>query len=104
MVHPSPARKIVLTALITTVATVTIGYGPSGAFRAGDDFVNEAAVLIFSNDLDAAIAACADGNRSTVGRNRRTIELVRAPVVRIGRRKKDVPNFTTRVVHDRDGS
>ena len=51
---------------ITTITSGVTGYGPSHTLRACYDLIKEAAVLIFSDDLDAGAAAAhvADRNRS----------------------------------------
>ena len=54
-----------------SVATVwggIIGYGPSDTVRAGHDLIEEATVLIFSDDFDtgAATARVADRKRSAI--------------------------------------
>jgi len=90
--------------LVTTVASGFVSDGPSRTFRTAHDLIRKATIVIFGDDLDsgAATAHVADRKRSAIRCDDRIHELVRSPVILIGRRKIDVSNFATRVIHDRD--
>ena len=54
---------------VTTVRSGTIGYGPSRILRARNDLIEEAALVIFGDYLDAwPIATCVDLQQIPKGR------------------------------------
>ena len=81
---PAPRTyKLLTTGLVPAVGTVTSGDGPSGILRARNDLIEETAIVIFGDHLDAwtITVHIADCKRSAIRGDDRIPELVRAPVV-----------------------